>query len=179
MYLYTPQIIPTVTCQLSKIRADRTRRSMATVEIETSSAEWPDAPIRNDRPRPIVQGPYYTMTGCTVESDQWWPDVFGQRSTLLERDRTHCGRVRSFSSRVRLVFLPSVTRVNTINVSGPHKDRVRSAKLKRSDCQHWPDASGRGRDRVRSRVKRLKRLWIVTQLEPSFFQPNLGFTWAT
>jgi hypothetical protein len=94
MYLYTPQSIPTVTCQLSKIRADRTHRSMATVEIEISSAEWPDAPIRDDRTRPIVQESYCTMIGRSVESNQWWPDASGQRSTLLERGRTHCGRIR-------------------------------------------------------------------------------------
>jgi hypothetical protein len=101
MYLYTPQSNPTVTCQLSKIRTDRTRRSMATVEIETDIAEWPDAPIMGDPTRPVMQEPYCTLTGRSVESDQWWPDAFGQRSTLLERDRTHCGCVRSFSSRVR------------------------------------------------------------------------------
>jgi hypothetical protein len=88
-----------------------------------------------------------------------WPDA---RSRLISDDRTRqvskvpywnvTGRVRSFSSRVWIVLLPSETRVNTINASGPRKDRVWSTKLKRSDCQHWPDASGWDRDRVRSRV---------------------------
>jgi hypothetical protein len=32
MYLYTPQLNPTVTCQLSKIRTNRTRWSNVTVE---------------------------------------------------------------------------------------------------------------------------------------------------
>jgi hypothetical protein len=179
MYLYTPQSIPTVTCQLSKKRVDRTRRSMATVEIETSSAEWPDAPIRDDRTHPIVQGPYCTLTRRSVESDQWWPDASGQRSTLLEHNWAHCGRVRSFSSRVRLVHLPSVTRVNTINASSPRKDHVRSTKLKRSDCQHWPDASGQDRDRVRSRVNGSNDFETRRNLNRVASNWTLGFTWAT
>jgi hypothetical protein len=44
------------------------------------------------------------------------------------------GRVRSLPSCVRLDLLPSETRVNTINVSGPHRNHVRSTRLKRSDC---------------------------------------------
>jgi hypothetical protein len=39
MYLYTPQSNPTVTCQLSKIRTDRTRRSNVTVKNLNNTAE--------------------------------------------------------------------------------------------------------------------------------------------
>jgi hypothetical protein len=39
MYLYTPQSNPTVTCQLSKIRTDRMRRSNVTVEKLNDIAE--------------------------------------------------------------------------------------------------------------------------------------------
>jgi hypothetical protein len=95
MYLYTPQSNPTVTSQNSKHaltgragRRDRTRRLSVTVENQNDTAEWPDAPIRGDQMRPIVQDRYYILTWRSTASDQWWPDASGQLSTLLERDRT-------------------------------------------------------------------------------------------
>jgi hypothetical protein len=77
MYLYTPQSNPTVTCQLSKIRTDRTRRST-----------WPDAPVECNGRKSNWQR---WVTGCT---DQRWPDVSGRARTLLYFDLT-LGRIRS------------------------------------------------------------------------------------
>jgi hypothetical protein len=168
MYLYTPQINPTVTSQLSKTRTDRTRRSSVTVENQNDTAEWPDAPIRGDRTRPIVQEPYCTLTWRSTASDQWWPDASGQLSTLLERDRT---RPVIFQSRP-IILLPSETRVRLINASGPCRDRVRSTWLK---TQWLLVLTGRVRSWQRSRPvkgKQLKRLRNATQLEPKCFQLN-------
>jgi hypothetical protein len=144
MYLYTPQSIPTITCQLNKIRANRTRPVDATIEFETDNAEWPDAPIMGDRKCLIMQGPYCTLTGHLIESDQWWPNASGQRSTLLERDRTHCGRVLSFSSHVRLVHLPFVTRVNTINASSQPSWNAVTVRTDRTRPVKTETASGQG-----------------------------------
>jgi hypothetical protein len=75
MYLYTPQSNPTVTCQLSKIRTDRTHRSM-----------WPDTSVeRNGRKTER----HRWVTGCT---DQGWSDASDRARTLLYFDLT-LGRV--------------------------------------------------------------------------------------
>jgi hypothetical protein len=129
MYLYIPQINPTVTCQISKTRTDRTRWSTwsdAPVECNGRkpkvSAEWPDALVRDDRTRPIVQDSYWTLTWRSTASDYRWPDAWGQLRTLLERDRT-----RPITSQSRPIsLLPSETCVRLITTSGPRRDRVRS-----------------------------------------------------
>jgi hypothetical protein len=149
-------------------RRDRTRRSSVTVENQNDTAEWPDAPIRDDRTRPIVQEPYYTLTWRSTASDQSWLDMSGQLSTLLEHDRT---RSVIFQSRL-IILLPSETRVRLINTSGPHKDRVRSTRLK---TQWLLALTGRVRSWQRPRPvkgKQLKQLRNKTQLEPSCFQLN-------
>jgi hypothetical protein len=145
-------------------------RSVATVELKTERC-WVTgrtvSPIRSDRTHPVMQEPFCTLTGRTNESDRWWPDASGQRSTFLEMDRTHCRRVRS-------QHLPSLTLVNTISTFGPGVNRVRSIELK---LRWLPVLTGRVRSRQRPRPienKWLKRLRNVTQLEPSFFQPNFG-----
>jgi hypothetical protein len=69
-------------------RRDRTRRSNVTVKKLNNTAEWPNAPIRGDRTRLVVQEPYCTLTWRSLMSDQWWSNASGQQSTLLERDRT-------------------------------------------------------------------------------------------
>jgi hypothetical protein len=144
MYLYTPQTNPTVICRNNKTRTDRTRRSTwpdasvkcngrkpkVTLSDRTRRSEmtrradqrWPDAPIRDDRTRLIMQELYWKLTWRTIASDHRWPDASGHHGTLLERDRTH----RSLHSRVRLHSLPSGTRVRLTTASGPLKDRVRS-----------------------------------------------------
>jgi hypothetical protein len=155
MSLYTPQSHPTVTSKLINTRTDRTRRSSVTVENQNDTAEWPDALIRGDRMRPIVQEPYCTLTWRLTASDQWWPDVSGQLSTLLERDRT---RPVIFQSRL-IILLPSETHVRLINASGPRKDCVRSTRLK---TQWLLVLTGRVRSWQRPRPvkgKQLKRLW--------------------
>jgi hypothetical protein len=77
MHLYTPQSNPTITCQLSKIRVDRTRRST-----------WPDAPVyRNGRKTE-------TLCWVTGHTDQGWPDVSDRAGSLLYFDLTR-DRVRS------------------------------------------------------------------------------------
>jgi hypothetical protein len=84
MYLYTPQSNPTVTCQLSKKRTDRMRRST-----------WQDTPVkRNDRKAER----HRWVTGRT---DQRWPDMSGRARTLLYFDLTLV-RIRSvMTGRVR------------------------------------------------------------------------------
>jgi hypothetical protein len=84
IYLYTPQSNPTVICQLSKTRTDRTRQST-----------WPDAPVeRNGRKTEW----HRWVTGRT---DQGWPDTSGRTRTLLYFDLT-LGRIRSeMTERVR------------------------------------------------------------------------------
>jgi hypothetical protein len=73
MYLYTPQTNPTVTCQINKARIDRMRWS--TWPDASVSAEWPDAPARDDRARPIMQEPNWTLTWRLTASDHRWPDA--------------------------------------------------------------------------------------------------------
>jgi hypothetical protein len=152
-------------------------RSVATVEFETNGAEWPDAqrvrsgvtghvrscknltvlwldarssPIGDDRMRPVSEVPLWNWTGRTVDASDRIP------------------------SHVRSDHLPSLTLVNPITVSGPEEDRVRSTELK---LRWLPVLTGRVWSRQRPRPvkdKRLKRLQIATQLEPSFFQLNFG-----
>jgi hypothetical protein len=85
MYLYTPQSNPTITCQLSKIRTDRTCRST-----------WPDALVERNGRKPEQ---HCWVTGRT---DQGWPDASDRARSLLYFDLTlDCvrsamtGRVRS------------------------------------------------------------------------------------
>jgi hypothetical protein len=151
-------------CQLSILRTDRTRRST----WPDASGRWQQSNLKrtalSDRTRPVVQEPYCTLTGRSVESDRWWPDAFGQRSTLLELDRTYCRRVRSFSQSCPIRSL-------TLSDSGQPNHRV------------WSRGGPRSIDRVEAqwlprprpvKDKWLKRLRIATQLEPSFFQLNFG-----
>jgi hypothetical protein len=84
MYLYTPQLNPTVTSQLSKTRTDRTRWST-----------WPDAPVKCNGWKP-ERNPW--VTGRT---DQGIPDVSDRARTLLYFNLT-LDRVRSvMTGRVR------------------------------------------------------------------------------
>jgi hypothetical protein len=151
MYLYSPQSIPTVICQLSIFRTDRTRpvggngriekqRCWVTRRAGESDQGWPDA---SDHSKPFLE-PLCTLTGRTDEYDRWWPDVFGQRSSSLEMDRTTVDASDQFPSRVRSRHLPSLTLVNMIYASGPWEDRVRSIVL----SQRWlPVLTGRVRSR--------------------------------
>jgi hypothetical protein len=80
MYLYTPQSISTVMCQLSILRTDRMRRST-----------WPDASGRWQRSNLKQTALSDRMHS---ESDQDWPDASDRARTLLYFDRT-LGQVRS------------------------------------------------------------------------------------
>jgi hypothetical protein len=81
MYLYTPQLNPTVTCQLNKIRTDRTHRSM-----------WPNAPVECNGQKSNRQR---WVTGRT---DQGRPDASDRARTLLYFDLM-LGHVRSVMTR--------------------------------------------------------------------------------
>jgi hypothetical protein len=86
------------------------------VENENDIAEWPDALIRDDQMRLVMQGPYCTLTGCSVESDQWWPDASDQQSTLLERDQTRL-----------IVFLSRPISLLTLCDTCQYDQRIRSS----------------------------------------------------
>jgi hypothetical protein len=148
-------------------------RSVATVELKTKNAGWPDAlaspsgvrshknlfvlwldtltsPIGDNRTRPVSEVPLWNWTGRTVDASNRFP------------------------SRVRSQHLPFLTLVNTISASSPWEDHVRSIEL---NLRWLPVLTGRIRSRQRPRPvknKWLKRLRIATQLEPNFFQLNFG-----
>jgi hypothetical protein len=152
-------------------------RSVATVELRTNGAEWPNA-----------QWVWSGVTGCVRLRKTLfvlWPDA---RTSLISDDRTRpvsevplwkwTGRTVDTSDqvpgRVRSRHLPSLTLVNMIYASGPREDRVRSIVL---SLRWLPVLTGRVRSRQRPRLvknKWLKRLQNTTQLEPSFFQLNFG-----
>jgi hypothetical protein len=179
MYLYTPQLNPTVTCQLSKIRTDRTRRSM-----------WPNASI-DDNSRNC-----YRHRWVTGRTDQGWPDAFGCARTLLYFDRT-LDRVRSMmTARVRLAKYLTGTRPDalwtrpivfqsrpisllTLYDTCQHDQRVQSSQGPRPVNQvetQWLSALT---GRVRSRVNGSNDFKTRRNLNRVASNWTLGFTWAT
>jgi hypothetical protein len=181
MYLYSPQLIPTVTCQLSKICADWTRRST-----------WPDVFGQcNGR----IWNRQRWVTGRT---DQGWPDMSGRARTLLYFDRTlnrvwsvmtGCVWSAKYLTGTRpdalwtclIVFQSCPISSLTLYDTCQHDQRVRSSQGPRPVNQveiEWLSAlTGRVWSRQRLRPvkgKRLKRLRNATQLEPSCFQLNFG-----
>jgi hypothetical protein len=185
MYLYSPQSIPTVMCQLNIFRTDRTCRSM-----------WPDASGQwqrsnwkpntlSDWTRRRVRSGVTGRIRSRKTLSVLWPDA---RMSPIDDDQTRLvnkvplwkwtGRTVDafdrFPSHVRSRHLPSLTLVNMIYTSGPWEDRVQSIVL----ILLWLLVlTGRIRSRQRPRLvenKWLKGLQIATQLEPSFFQLNFG-----
>jgi hypothetical protein len=157
MYLYTPQSNPTITCQLSKIRTDRTCRST-----------WPDAPVkRNGRKTER----HRWVTGRT---DQGWPDMSGRARTLLYFDMTLV-RVQS----VMTGHVRSAKYLTGTWDTCQHDQRVRFSQepcpVNQVEMQWLLVLTRRVRSRQIPRPvrgKRLKRLWNAMQLEPSCFQLN-------
>jgi transcription antitermination factor NusG len=154
-------------------------RSVATVELKNKDAEWPDAqasPLRCDRTRPIAQNPFWNLSVLWLDAQT--SPIGDDRTRPVNEVPLWKGTGRTidasdqFPSRVRSRHLPSLTLVNMIYTYGPWKDHVRSIVL---SLRWLPVLTGRVRSRQRPRPikkKRLKRLRIATQPEPSFFQLN-------
>jgi hypothetical protein len=152
-------------------------QSVAAVEFKTNGTKWPDA-------QRVWSGVTERIRSCK-NLTVLWPDAL---TSLISDDRTHLvsevplwnwtGRTVDvsdrFSSRVRSQHLP-------LSDSGQPNLRVRSRGEPRPvdwiELQWLPALTGRVQSRQRPRSierKWLKRLRIVTQLEPSFFQLNFG-----
>jgi hypothetical protein len=177
-------------CQLSILRTDRTRRST-----------WPNAPVSgNGR----IENRTVLSDRTHNESDQEWPNASGRVRTFLYFDRTYwrvrsvmTGRVRSVkylsgtwpdALQTRPIDFLTASDHNTYplwlwSTQSPRPVHGRTASGRShwdcSDCQHWPDASGQGRDRVWSRIKGSNDFKLRRNLNRVSFNWTLGFTWAT
>jgi hypothetical protein len=164
MYLYSLQSIPTVKCQLSIFRTDRTRRSI-----------WPDTSSRWQR------SIWKTRALSDRTRRRVWSGVTGRVRSLetsLEpfctlTELSHSG-VRSDRLSVRLLTLALLTVGRTTCASGQASQSVRSVML-----LLLLSIVLTGRVWSRQRLRPIKEKWlkllrIVTQLEPKFFQMIFG-----